>query len=67
MAGDTSQGYNRVESVLRKWENHRTEADGEPDEVMTSVHWTDADGNEVTDDAVIEMLTARYENQKEQE
>ncbi|MDQ3539956.1 MAG: hypothetical protein M3440_04650 [Chloroflexota bacterium] len=65
MAGDTSQGYNRVESILEKWENHRVPEDGEPDEVMTSFYWADPDGNEVTDDAVIEMLTARYEQNQE--
>ena len=60
MTGDEGTGHTRLERVLRQWENGRTPADGPPDDELIAVFWQDADGHEVTDEATIAELTARY-------
>jgi hypothetical protein len=48
----------KVTAQVRKWENGRTPADGDPDEVVVTEHWEEADGTVITDPARIERLEA---------
>lgn len=61
-ASNTDQatiGAYRVKVELAKWENHRTPADGPPDEVITVETWHEADGTEVTDPARAAVLESK--------
>jgi hypothetical protein len=57
---DGGLGYTRYEAILKKWENGRVPDDGEPDEIIYSVHYTDIWGNEVTNVNIINDLEERY-------
>lgn len=56
---DTIGAPYKVALLLEKYERHRTPADGEPDEVIASASWHEADGASVTDPARIAELEER--------
>lgn len=49
-------GAYKMGLVLKKWENGRTPEDGEPDEVIVSDQWYEADGTEIWDPERIAFL-----------
>ncbi len=56
---DTLGAPYKVAILLEKYERHRTPADGEPDDVVASAQWHEADGTPVTDPARIAELEER--------
>jgi hypothetical protein len=48
----------REDVMIEKYHNHRTPADGEPDEVVIQSQWYEADGTMVTDPVRIAALEA---------
>lgn len=61
MREERRTGYTAVNRYLEKWENGRTEKDGAPDVILNKTFFYDADGNEVTDEKLIQELDRRYQ------
>lgn len=54
---DTTQiGAQRHEIIVAKYHNEHTPEDGDPDETVNVVIWTEADGTQITDEARIAVL-----------
>lgn len=54
-------GYTAINRQLAKWENGRTPKDGAPDALLDKTFFYDEDGNEVTDENLIQELNRRYQ------
>lgn len=51
-------GPKKMTISVGKWHNHRTPADGPPDETVEQSFWQDTDGSVITDAARLAALEA---------